>query len=222
MYTPQVTVIPADGTIIVDGVPLCFPFAAPPDVHALQWKNGTGHIEYTTGAINKVLLEGDYTTVVLPFVWLWEAEKNRTEEEERRREEDAKRPPTLEEARAAALARVSAEMESAILGGFNYTVAGMVYHFSYDLVDQGNFTKAALAAALAQMQGETAWRQPWRGWLAAAGGQAVPRVLSFDAAAFLALALYAGKEHQEKCMAEGWVRQEAVLAAQSVEELGRV
>ena len=221
MYT-HVTVIPADGTIIVDGVALCFSFPALPDLHAVQWKNGAGHIEYTTGAINKLLLEGDYTTEVLPFVRLWEVEKNRIEEEERRREEDAKCPPTLEEARAATLARVNAEMEYTILGGFDYTVAGVVYHFSYDLVDQGNFTKAALSAALAQMQGETAWRQPWRGWLAVAGGQAVPRVLSFDAAAFLALTLYAAKEHQEKCMAEGWVRQEAALAAQSVEELGRV
>lgn len=106
MYT-HVTVIPADATIIVDGVPLCFSFPALPELHAIQWLNGVGHIEYTTGAANKALTVADYTTAVLPFVRLWEAEKARLAEEERKRQEEANKPPTLEEARTTALAALA-------------------------------------------------------------------------------------------------------------------
>lgn len=218
MYT-KVTVIPDDSTITVDGHALTFPFTASPEVHAIQWKNGKGHIEYTTGAINRALGQEHFAAEVLPFVQLWEMEKARIEEEERRQREAAERPPTLEEARAAKLARIAVETESAIIAGFDYTVEGRTYHFSYDIVDQGNFTKTALSAALAHMGGDAAWRQSWRGWQPDPNGQIVPHILSFDAPAFLALATYAGKEHQERCMAAGWLRQEAAAAAQSPEEL---
>ena len=45
----HVTVIPADNTISVNGEGLNFDFIAPENMHALQWHDGTGHIEYTDG-----------------------------------------------------------------------------------------------------------------------------------------------------------------------------
>lgn len=38
----DVTVIPGDRIIIVDGAPLWFAFEAPANLHALQWHDGAG------------------------------------------------------------------------------------------------------------------------------------------------------------------------------------
>lgn len=46
---PTVTVVPADKLIIVGGEALVFdsPFAAPANLHALQWDGEQGHMEWT-------------------------------------------------------------------------------------------------------------------------------------------------------------------------------
>ena len=75
---PQVTVVPADHLIIVDGAALVFPFDAPTNLHALQWRGGTGHTEWTDGP-NKPLTAEDYDEQVVPYVKLWQAEKARLE-----------------------------------------------------------------------------------------------------------------------------------------------
>lgn len=36
----HITVVPSDNLIIVDGVALCFTYAAPANLHALQWHEG--------------------------------------------------------------------------------------------------------------------------------------------------------------------------------------
>lgn len=76
---PTVTVVPADSLIIVGGVALVFPFDAPTNLHALQWRGGTGHTEWTDGP-NKPLTAEDYDEQVTPFVELWQAEKARLEQ----------------------------------------------------------------------------------------------------------------------------------------------
>lgn len=75
----HVTVVPSDRLIIVDGVALCFDFPAPKNMHALQWHEGSGHIEWTDD-INHPLTPDDYEADVAPFVALWEAEKARLDE----------------------------------------------------------------------------------------------------------------------------------------------
>lgn len=75
---PQVTVVPADNLIIVDGAALVFPFDAPINLHALQWRGDTGHTEWTDGP-NKPLTAEDYDEQVVPYVKLWQAEKARLE-----------------------------------------------------------------------------------------------------------------------------------------------
>lgn len=76
---PTVTVVPADNLIIVDGAALVFPFAAPKNLHALQWRGGTGHTEWTD-APNQKLAATDYDEQVAPFVELWQTEKTRQEQ----------------------------------------------------------------------------------------------------------------------------------------------
>lgn len=76
---PTVTVVPADNLIIVDGEALVFPFDAPANLHALQWRGGTGHTEWTDGP-NQKLAAADYDEQVEPFVELWQTEKTRQEQ----------------------------------------------------------------------------------------------------------------------------------------------
>ena len=80
----HVTVIPADNTISVNGEGLNFDFIAPENMHALQWHDGTGHIEYTDGQANRPLTAADYDVEVAPFTALWQAEYDRLEEERNR------------------------------------------------------------------------------------------------------------------------------------------
>ena len=76
---PQVTVVPADHLIIVDGAALVFPFDAPTNLHALQWRGGTGHTEWTDGP-NQPLTAEDYDEQVAPFITRWQDEKARLEQ----------------------------------------------------------------------------------------------------------------------------------------------
>lgn len=64
---PQVTVVPADHLIIVDGAALVFTYVAPENLHALQWRGDTGHTEWTDGP-NKPLTAEDYDEQVVPYV----------------------------------------------------------------------------------------------------------------------------------------------------------
>ena len=76
---PTVTVVPADNLIIVDGKALVFPFDAPTNLHALQWRGVTGHTEWTD-APNQKLAATDYDEQVAPFVKIWQDEKARLEQ----------------------------------------------------------------------------------------------------------------------------------------------
>ena len=106
----HVTVIPSDALIAVDGIPLWFDFAAPANLHALQWHDGAGEMEWTDD-INHPLTEQDYADDIAPFVALWEAEKARLDAE-------ANRPPTLDEAKAAKLSEIKTAFAAAEADGF--------------------------------------------------------------------------------------------------------
>lgn len=75
----HVIVVPSNRLIIVDGDPLQFDFPTPEKLHAVQWHEGSGHMEWTDD-INHPLAPGDYETDIAPFVALWETEKVRLEE----------------------------------------------------------------------------------------------------------------------------------------------
>lgn len=76
----DVTVVPVDNVILVNNTPLQFdykPIEGHEQVHAIQWHDGKGAIEFSdyTGR------DADYETDVAPYVALWEAEKARLDAE---------------------------------------------------------------------------------------------------------------------------------------------
>ena len=99
----QVIVVPADKIISVNGQGLNFNFPAPANMHALQWRDGNGHIEYTDGSPNRPLTTTDYAAEVAPFAALWQAEYDRLEAEKNR-------PLTPEELHAIAEQRIKSRL----------------------------------------------------------------------------------------------------------------
>lgn len=114
----DVTVVPSDRLVIVDGEALRFDFKAPEGVHAIQWHDGSGHVEWT-GKNNTDLKETDYETQVTPFVALWEAEKARLMAEAEAAGAERLEKYNSEEARAG---RIREERDRRI-AGTDYLVA---------------------------------------------------------------------------------------------------
>lgn len=96
----HVTVVPSDHLVFVDGIALRFDFSAPKNMHALQWHNGKGEIEYDN-ANNTYFTQDKYEIYVAPFVTAWENEKARLESEATASEEARIAEYNSEEARAA-------------------------------------------------------------------------------------------------------------------------
>ena len=73
MYN-HVTVIPDDKIVLVDGQALKFDFVAPEGMHALQWHNGSGHVEFSDELTPNLIIQGqeDYEKYVRPYVQMWE------------------------------------------------------------------------------------------------------------------------------------------------------
>ena len=107
---PQVTVVPADRLIIVNGTALVFPYVAPENLHALQWNEKAGHTEWTDGP-NLPLEAKDYDKHVAPYVTLWQAEKDRRERK------------ASEEAAARALPDAKAAKRTEIRNGYDAALA---------------------------------------------------------------------------------------------------
>ena len=122
------------------------------------------------------------------------------------------------------LARIDAETSGAIIGGFDYVVDGVPYHFSYDSFDQQNFADTANVALLAQMGGKglpesVAWNA-YKNWQ---DGKGELVRLTFTAESFLALYTGGAVAHKAARMADGGARKaalaEAVARGATAEEL---
>lgn len=73
----QVSIIPKDKTIVINGKPLVFDFPVfSPKIHAIQWNGTSGNIEYTQGAATWF----DNVAIVEPFIDAWNAEAARLAE----------------------------------------------------------------------------------------------------------------------------------------------
>ena len=69
----HVIIVPSDGMIIVNDIVMKSPFAAPADLHAIQWHNGKGEIEYTDARPNlHIEGEADYNKYVASYVNHWQ------------------------------------------------------------------------------------------------------------------------------------------------------
>ena len=219
---PQVTVVPADHLIIVDGATLVFTYVAPENLHALQWRGDTGHTEWTDGP-NKPLTAEDYDEQVVPYVALWEEEKRRLEAEAAAAEEAYN---SLENVKARKRSAIDAETSSAIMAGFECeatppdTGTPELLHFSYDSFDQQNFADAAVSMQLATASdGGIPTTTPWnayRNHTADSKGELV--ILQLTAETFLPI-YAAALNHKATQMAIGGQRKAAVAAAQTVEDV---
>ena len=220
---PTVTVVPADSLIIVNGEAIVLPFDAPTNLHALQWRGGTGHTEWTDGP-NKPLTAEDYDEQVAPFVKLWQDEKDRLAAEAAAAEAEYN---SLENVKLRKLAAIDAQTSSAIMAGFECeatppdTGTPELLHFSYDSFDQQNFADAAVSMQLSTAGGiptTTPWNA-YRNHTADSKGELV--ILQLTAETFLPI-YAAALNHKATKMAEGGQRKAAVEAAQTVEDVEKI
>ena len=218
----NVTVIPSDGIISVDGEVLFLDGIKSETFHALQWHDGAGHVEPGDGLPNEELSADDYEERVTPFVALWETEKERLTAEAAAAEEAYN---SLENVKARKLAAIDAETSAAILAGFECeatppdTGTPELLHFSYDEFDQQNFADAALSMQLVATSGDIPTSTPWnayRGHTADSKGELV--ILNLTAETFLPI-YAAALNHKATQMAIGGQRKAAVAAAQTVEDV---
>ena len=222
----NVTVIPSDGIISVDGEVLFLDSITSETFHALQWHGGAGHVEPGDGLPNEELSSDDYEERVANFVALWEEEKERLTAEAAAAEEAYN---SLENVKARKLASIDAETSAAIMAGFECEATPPdantpeLLHFSYDSFDQQNFADAAVSMQLATASdGGIPTTTPWnayRNHTADSKGDLV--ILQLTAETFLPI-YTAALNHKATKMAEGGQRKAAVAAAQTVEDVGAI
>lgn len=71
----KISIIADDKTIVIDGMALSFDFAIDSNIHAIQWRDTWGNVEYKEGAQTWF----DDVSVVDPFVTAYQAEQARLE-----------------------------------------------------------------------------------------------------------------------------------------------
>lgn len=123
---------------------------------------------------------------------------------------------TLEEAKSLKVSQIDSETSSSILAGFDYTINGTSYHFSYDSFDQQNFSDTANMCQLA-LAGTPGLPTSvvWNSYLP--DGTLVQQ--TFDAQSFLALYTAGAMQHKAAQMTIGGQRKAQVWAAQTKEEI---
>lgn len=123
---------------------------------------------------------------------------------------------SLEELKADKVSQIDQETSNAILAGFDYTINGISYHFSYDSFDQQNFSDTANMCQLA-LAGTPGLPTSvvWNSYLP--DGTLVQQ--TFDAQSFLALYTAGAMQHKATQMTIGGQRKAKVWAAQTKEEI---
>lgn len=123
---------------------------------------------------------------------------------------------SLEELKADKVSQIDAETSAAILAGFEYTIDGTSYHFSYDSFDQQNFSDTANMCQLA-LAGTPGLPTSvvWNSYLL--DGTLVQQ--TFDAQSFIALYTAGAMQHKATHMTIGGQRKAKVWAAQTKEEI---
>lgn len=215
----QVTIVPADKLVIVDGVGLILDFAAPENLHAVQWQGNSGHCEYIDDTANRELIAEDYETEIAPYVTLWEVEKSRIKRAQAEAEAEYNK---LENVKSRALSRIDSATSTAILQGFNYIINGETLHFSYDHDDQQNFSDTFNGVAMKKLMGvedlpETIDWNGWRNHTQDSKGELVVLTLTPDS--FLVLYTQGALVHKQTYLEIGKQRKKAIEASETVEEI---
>lgn len=125
----DVTVVPADNIIIVNRKLLHFDFSpieGHESMHALQWHDGKGAIEYEDVTKRLELTKENYAGHVQPYVKLWQAEKARLNAEEEAKEAEYNKVENVKSRKLArlnsALNAVKASSGASIKSSTGYTV----------------------------------------------------------------------------------------------------
>lgn len=81
-----ITVVPEDKIVIIDGECINFDFDAPANIHAVQWQDDKGHVEFKdpNKYPNLEITQADYNTYVKPYVDAFTKEKTRLKAEAER------------------------------------------------------------------------------------------------------------------------------------------
>ena len=125
----------------------------------------------------------------------------------------------LEELKVDKVSQIDAETSAAIIAGFDYTINGTSYHFSYDSFDQQNFSDTANMCQLAISGAEgLPTSVTWNSYLS--DGTLVQQI--FDANKFLELYVKGAMAHKATQMAIGGQRKAAVQLANTEEELDAI
>ena len=124
--------------------------------------------------------------------------------------------PSLEELKEQKIRQIDKETSNAILAGFDYTIKGTSYRFSYDSFDQQNFSDTANMCQLA-LAGTPSLPTSvvWNSYLP--DGTLVQQ--TFDAQSFLALYTAGAMQHKATQMTIGGQRKAKVWEAQTKEEI---
>ena len=126
------------------------------------------------------------------------------------------------------LKAIDAETSSAIIAGFEFSIDGVEYHFSYDMFDQQNFADSAnivnmIQAGITGLPQSTPWNA-YKNWSPETGGELVQ--LTFDAKSFTEFYTTGALAHKAACMAAGIARKNAVKTAlarkATVEEINAI
>ena len=145
----QVTVVPSDKLIIVNGEVLMFDWdPIEENIHAIQYHNNSGHIEYKDNSPNMSISNEDYETKVKPYVDLWQIEKNRILEEQRKAEEEYN---SIENVRARKLNELNLLFEQAETNGTLESSVG----FTIDANERANRDIDGLIKSLESTPDET-------------------------------------------------------------------
>lgn len=145
----HVTIVPADKLIIVNGEALIFDWEPiEENIHAIQYHNDSGHIEYEDASPNMSISNEDYETKVKPYVDLWQVEKNRILEEQRKAEEEYNSVPNV---RARKLSELNASFTQAESDGTLESSVG----FTIDANERANRDIDGLIKALENTPEET-------------------------------------------------------------------
>ena len=127
--------------------------------------------------------------------------------------------PSLEELKEQKIKQIDKETSNVILAGFDYSINGTSYHFSYDSFDQQNFADTANMCQLALSGTEgLPTSVTWNSYLE--DGTLVQQ--EFDANSFLKLYISGAMVHKATQMAIGGQRKAAIQLASTKEELDNI
>jgi hypothetical protein len=153
----RVTVIVPDNVVQVDNIAVHVDLSAYSKIHAVQWADDAGHVEYKDGRANRPLAAEDYDAEVAPYVVLWADAKAALDAAAAEAEAAWNAPFAVRQRLLAAIG----ERKNALRDG-GFTVGGVLWDSDYN----ARVAYAELAQHLAKDPGYfTRWKASEGNWV---------------------------------------------------------